>query len=69
MEFIFCMQVNISNILKVLNVTSLQYLNNISKNNLGMEFIFCMQVNIKASKSISITVSDGSGQTCPMYSK
>ena len=40
-----------SNILKVLKVTSLQYLYNISKKKLGMEFIFCMQINIKVSTS------------------
>ena len=40
-----------SNILKVLKVTSLQYLYNISKKKLGMEFIFCMQINIKTSTS------------------
>ena len=40
-----------SSILKVLKVTSLQYLYNISKKKLEMEFIFCMQANIKASAS------------------
>ena len=34
-----------SNILKVLKVTSLQYLYNISKKKLGMEFIFCMNIS------------------------
>ena len=38
-----------SSILKMLKVTSLQYLYNISKKKLGMEFIFCMQINIKVS--------------------
>ena len=38
-----------SSILKVLNVTSLQYLYNVSKKKLGMEFFFCMQVSIKVS--------------------
>ena len=38
-----------SSIFKVLKVTSLQYLYNISKKKLGMEFIFCMQINIKTS--------------------
>ena len=37
--------------LKVLNLTSLQYLYNISKNKLGMEFIFCIHINIKVSTS------------------
>ena len=40
-------------ILKVLKVTSLQYLYNISRKELGMEFIFCMQINIKVSTSWS----------------
>ena len=40
-----------SSIIKVLKVTSLQYLYNISEMKLGMEFIFCMQINIKVSKS------------------
>ena len=40
-----------SSILKVLKVTSLQYLYNIWKKKLGMEFIFCMQINIKTSTS------------------
>ena len=34
-------------VIKVLKVTSLQYLYNISKNKLVIEFIFCMQINIK----------------------
>ena len=34
-----------SSIFKVLKVTSLQYLYNISKINLGMKFIFCIQIN------------------------
>ena len=40
-----------SSILKVLKVTSLQYLYNIWKKNLGIGFIFCMQINIKTSTS------------------
>ena len=36
-----------SSILKVLKVTSFQYLQNISKKKLGREFVFCMQINIK----------------------
>ena len=40
-----------SSIHKVLKVTSLQYLHNISKKKLGMEFIFCLQINIKVSTS------------------
>ena len=39
-----------SNILRVFEATSLQYLYSISKE-LGMEFIFCMQINIKVSTS------------------
>ena len=38
-----------SSILKLLKVTSFQYLYNISKKKLGMEFIFYMQINIKVS--------------------
>ena len=38
-------------ILKVLKVTSLQYLYSISKKKLGMEFILCMQINIEVSTS------------------
>ena len=38
-----------SSILKVLKVTSLQYLYNIWKKKLEMEFFFCMQINIKTS--------------------
>ena len=38
-----------SNILKVLKVTSFQYLCNTSKQMLEMEFIFCMQIHIKVS--------------------
>ena len=38
-----------SSILKVLKVTNLQYLYNITKKKLAMEFIFCMQINIKVS--------------------
>ena len=38
-------------ILKVIKVTSLQYLYNISKLMLGMEFSFCMQINISVSAS------------------
>ena len=34
-----------SSILKILKVTSVQYLYNISKKTLGMEVIFCMQIN------------------------
>ena len=34
------------NILRILEVTSFQYLYNISKKNLGMEFIFSIQINI-----------------------
>ena len=42
-----------SSILKVLKVTTFQYLYNVSTKKLGMEFIciFCMQINIKASRS------------------
>ena len=40
-----------SSIPKVLKVTILQYLFNISKKKLGMEFIFWMQINIKVSTS------------------
>ena len=40
-----------SNILKVLKITSLQYLHSISKKKLGMEFIFCMQINTKFTAS------------------
>ena len=40
-----------SNILKVLKVTILQRLCNISKKKLEMEFIFCMQINSKVSTS------------------
>ena len=40
-----------SSILKILKVTSVQYLYNILKKMLGMEFIFCMQINIKVSTS------------------
>ena len=40
-----------SSILKLLKVTSLQYLYNISKKKLRMEFIFCMKINIKVSTS------------------
>ena len=36
---------------KVLKVTSLHYLYNISKKKLGMEFILCMQINVKVSTS------------------
>ena len=38
-------------ILKLLKVTSLQYLYNISKKKLGMEVIFGMQINVKVSTS------------------
>ena len=38
-----------SSILKLLEVTSFQYLYSISKMKLGMEFIFCMQINIEIS--------------------
>ena len=41
----------LSSSLKVLKVTSLQYLYNISKKKLGMEFIFCMHINFKVSTS------------------
>ena len=41
-----------SSILEILNVTSVQYLYNISKKKLGMEFIFRMQ--IKQGSTISI---------------
>ena len=40
-----------SSILKVLKVTSLQYLYNISKKKLRIELIICMQINIKVSTS------------------
>ena len=40
-----------SSILKVLKVTSLQYLYNIWEKKLGIEFIFFMQINIKISTS------------------
>ena len=53
-----------SSILKVLKVTNLQYLYNISKKKLEMEFIFYMQINIKTSTSW-IIVFDESSQTCP----
>ena len=36
---------------KILKVTSLQYLYNISKKKLGMEVIFDMQINVKVSTS------------------
>ena len=38
-------------ILKALKVTSLPYLYNISRRQLGMEFIFCVQIHIKVSTS------------------
>ena len=43
-----------SSILKLLKVTSLQYLYNISNEKLWMEFTFCMQINIKVSTSLHI---------------
>ena len=54
--------------LKVLKVTSLQYLNNISKKKLEMEVIFCMQINIKISK-VGLIVFVRTGSTCPKYQK
>ena len=55
-----------SSILRVVKVTSLQYLYNISKKKLGMEFNFSMQINIKTSW---IIVFYESSQTCPKYPK
>ena len=40
-----------SSVIKLLKVTILQYLYNISKERLGMEFIFYMQISIKVSIS------------------
>ena len=56
-----------SSILKVLKLTSLQHLYNISKKKLGMEYIFCIYINIKVSRSWHYI--DGSSQTCPKFPK
>ena len=45
-----------SSIIKLLKVTSLQYLYNIFKKKLGMEHIFCMQITSKLAFSILMEV-------------
>ena len=66
-KVILSLLIGSSSILKVLKVTSLQYLYNISEKKLGMQFIFCMQIN-KVSTSWHYHF-DGSGQTCLKYQK
>ena len=44
-----------SSILKVLKVSSLQYLYNILKKKLGMEFIICMQINIQRFYKLALS--------------
>ena len=54
----------ITSILKVLQVTRLQYLYNISKRKSGMKFIFSMQINIKVWPPINSVALTCSG--CPL---